>query len=756
VTEETGRVRAKRLRGSLSSAAITGIQDTQQFYEFGPFRLDPTERKLLRGNEIVALTPMAFDTLVLLVRNSGHLMEKDDLIRMLWPDTFVEEGSLSNNIFLLRKALGDDPAFIETVPRRGYRFVGAVRQVPSGPAARIEKLPAESPALVQARDRRPRGSNRRKVAVSALSGVVCALAILLFYPKFRPRAEPGAFAAVPFATYPGVEGCPAFSPDGSQIVFSWNGDPDSQMPRSAGYNFPGSQNEDLYVKVIGHENLVRLTHHPSEYVCAAWSPDGRQIAFHRMSGSDTGLYVIPALGGPERKLRSTAISHWFEVIPISWSPDGKWIAYVDSLPGDERRLFLLSVETLERREIPHTAECLADWLPAFSHDGKHLAYFCLQNPHQFENRLYTVATSGGVPRLLTTVDGWWGPGAPAWTADDKRLIFANPGYGTLGTGSRLYEVNLAEGALRKLPLTQNAYEPALSTKGDKLAFTSTISDGHSEIWRKDLLNPKSAATKLIPSTYPQQKQQYSPDGKHIAFESERSGIREVWVSDADGRNLVQISNFKEPRTETPRWSPDSQRIVFSSAESGRGEAYIADISERVPRKVVTNIPDISFPSWSHDGKWIYFLSNAANPGIYRCPADGGDAVLLTALPPGDLGMSAMESFDGETVYFTRFAFNAPVEMVSMKRPGTISVLKPVPRVLNLYAWTLVQGGIYFVPADAPKSVRYFDFKTEEIRQILDMDKDFGYGLSVSQDGHWILYSQMDEVNSNIMIVENFR
>jgi TolB-like protein/DNA-binding winged helix-turn-helix (wHTH) protein/Tfp pilus assembly protein PilF len=107
-------------------------QARAEFYEFGPFRLEPHERRLLRGNEIVALTPKALDTLLLLVRNSGHLLEKDDLIRMLWPDTFVEEGSLSNHIFLLRKALGDDPEYIETVPRRGYRFVGSVHQLPDG------------------------------------------------------------------------------------------------------------------------------------------------------------------------------------------------------------------------------------------------------------------------------------------------------------------------------------------------------------------------------------------------------------------------------------------------------------------------------------------------------------------------------------------------------------------------------------------------------------------------------------------------
>jgi DNA-binding winged helix-turn-helix (wHTH) protein/tetratricopeptide (TPR) repeat protein len=128
------------LRDSPLVAQETPSQETLRVYEFGPFRLDPAERRLLRGNEIVALTPKAFDTLHLLVRNSGRLLEKDDLIRLLWPDTIVEEGSLSNHIFLLRKALGDDLAFIETVPRRGYRFVGAVRQFPLAAPTSTEPL----------------------------------------------------------------------------------------------------------------------------------------------------------------------------------------------------------------------------------------------------------------------------------------------------------------------------------------------------------------------------------------------------------------------------------------------------------------------------------------------------------------------------------------------------------------------------------------------------------------------------------------
>src|SRR5918993_1223402 len=99
-------------------------------YEFGPFRLDPAERLLLREGEAVPLEPKVFDTLLLLVRNSGHLLAKDELMNNVWPDAVVEEGSLTRNISTLRRALGEGEnglRYIETVPRRGYRFVARVR-----------------------------------------------------------------------------------------------------------------------------------------------------------------------------------------------------------------------------------------------------------------------------------------------------------------------------------------------------------------------------------------------------------------------------------------------------------------------------------------------------------------------------------------------------------------------------------------------------------------------------------------------------
>src|SRR5215471_4382703 len=114
----------------------------QCHYEFGPFRLDGEERVLRREGEIVPLTPKALETLFVLVERRGHLVERDDLIKEVWPDAFVEEGNLSVHISALRKALGEGPgqrSYIETVPRRGYRFTASVHEVDEDPDVIVEK-----------------------------------------------------------------------------------------------------------------------------------------------------------------------------------------------------------------------------------------------------------------------------------------------------------------------------------------------------------------------------------------------------------------------------------------------------------------------------------------------------------------------------------------------------------------------------------------------------------------------------------------
>src|SRR5215813_11964758 len=122
----------KFLEGSCRVFGAAMSHSTNDLYEFGPFRLDATERLLLCEGESVSLTPKAFDLLLALAKHHGHLLEKDELMKKVWPDTFVEEANLSYNISLIRKALGDGEngqRYIETVPKRGYRFVAGVREL---------------------------------------------------------------------------------------------------------------------------------------------------------------------------------------------------------------------------------------------------------------------------------------------------------------------------------------------------------------------------------------------------------------------------------------------------------------------------------------------------------------------------------------------------------------------------------------------------------------------------------------------------
>jgi len=225
------------------------------------------------------------------------------------------------------------------------------------------------------------------------------------------------------------------------------------------------------------------------------------------------------------------------------------------------------------------------------------------------------------------------------------------------------------------------------------------------------------------------------------------------MSDADGTHLVQLSNFKNALTGTPRWSPDSKKIAFDSRESGHPEVYVVDISERVPRMLVTKISEAMMPSWSHDGEWIYFVSGGtAGQKLYRCPISGGDAVLLSEAG----GWYPLESLDGETVYFPSSADRNVLNALSLKHPSAESPLEGMPRVATYNMWTVGPGGIYFARAEAPQSVCYFDFATKKSHLLFEAAKPFWPSLSVSSDGRWILYSQWDEDNADIMLVDHFR
>jgi len=649
--------------------------------------------------------------------------------------------------------------------------LGTVRRVPPAAETAVTKALAKAPAdrfatagafaaaLTAASTRATRP--RWRSAGGALAAVVIIIigAAAWFYASRNSRLVRNYPNVMPFTSSPGQKFDPVFSPDGNEIAYVWKGETDDTV--------------DLYVKLIGAVGPLRLTSGPAKEYCPSWSPDGRYIAFVRDEAPDSkaafqltpalggaelvrdeasvgkaAYYLIPALGGAERKIGEAYGQAYVFGRCIDWSRDGKYLIVADRMaPQDSRSsILLLSVEDGQRNAlVPQPDLYVAD--PTLSPDGKAVAY--AQGAGFIAGDIYVAPASGGRSHRLTS-DGRFLAGL-AWTPDGREIVFSSDRGGLL----RLWRIGVSGGTQELVNgVGEGARSPTISSKGDRLAYIHRRVDAN--IWRTPgpgWRGRRPAPMRVIASSRADYEAAFSPDGKRIAFASDRSGNVEIWICNSDGTNQTQLTSLKAADSGSPRWSPDGKTIAFDARLEGHGDIFVISVDGGAPRRLTSDPVENNVPAWSRDGKWIYFSSNrTGNWQIWKVPSAGGGAVQVTK----NGGFAAQDSPHAGFLYV--WLEGGTVWRMPVQGGEPVRVLQGV----QLFTWWKVgRHGIYFIDGSTtPAHVRFLDFLTQRVRTITSLDVGYvtpgGSYFDVSPDEQWFVFDRVDQAESDIMLVENFR
>ncbi len=701
--------------------------DVSEPVRFGTFEADLRTGELRKNGRRIRLPHQSFAVLGMLLGRPGELITREELRGRLWsPDTTVEyEQGLNAAVNRLRDALGDSaaaPRFIETLPRRGYRFIGTIETAPRAPAT--AEVAASPPRL------RGRGMLMRRAATWLAVAAVAAgfwLAARGGCVNKGNQATTGVPAPRPLTTLAGEEIAPSLSPDGSHVAFGWNG----------GAGGPGF---DVYVKAVDSERVLRLTHTPARWVSPAWSPDGSRIAFTRVGEASSGIFILPALGGAERRLTDDTASTG-PFAQVSWSPDGKHLAYSATDASGSHVVRVLALDDLTTETVS-TGGCMDAGLPAFSADGRRLALVCTTSVAVYN--VDVVDRSRRTSSRLASMMGY--PAGLTWAADDRSVVVANDA----GDGGRLWSLT-PDGPTSRLPFGEDGSAPAVARSNGRMAYVRGWKNV--DIWRVDLTAARldQASTRVVASSRVDIMPRYSPDGARIAFQSNRTGAEEIWISNADGASPIRLTASNGPLVGAPAWCSDGRRVAYDSRATGTAAIHIATIGAGLPRILETTEQNLALPVWSGDCRWI--IASNGRSALFSVPAEGGRAERFTRQP------SYYAQVSGDRVIFNVKAPEGVTLWTRRIEGGEERPLDNMPRLRYDDGWVASSTGIYFITsATGRAALHVYDFATRTTRRLGWIARTpmplGGLGLSVSPDERWLLLGLVDEAQSDLMWVDS--
>jgi DNA-binding winged helix-turn-helix (wHTH) protein/Tol biopolymer transport system component len=596
-------------------------------WQFEGFKVMTEMRLLIAGETSVPLTSKAFDTLVVLIENSGRVVTKDELLRSVWPDVEVEEGNLTQQIFLLRKALGEtaqQPRYIVTIPGHGYRFTASVNAISGGPATTVSANGAALPAT----------GPRRGVPFirtgSALFGVI-ALAAIVLVPRWMPMEKAGVpmdfTRHVTRITESGKATSSAISRDGRYVAYVEN---------------DGDQNS-LWVRQVGTEGKAQLVpRQPLAMAHLSFSPDSKYLYFARESprGPTFTLSRIPVIGGVEMPVLDDVDS------PVSFSPDGR--EFVFQRGTDQGSQIVVAAvgdgshRILATRKSPLMFSVFApDWSP----DGKVVAASVIDASNGSKS-IVLLPVDNSSSRELYTSDSLIG--RLRWLPDGSGLLTViSEGregrlFGRL-SGGRIWRIGYPSGRAERLTSDLVDHDPCcLDILANGSAVASVVNTLVSDLW-------------IAPADHLDALEQLTWDHPVLS--------RHSWLPDNDTMVYHDLSGrlnavHKDRRVFTLSL-PDGQKAAghISTCGDGRYVVFRAVPGNKIWRVTpnaggavrLTNGSNDFNPACSPDGKWVLYASHEADhTSLWRVSIESGSPTPLNVVDSYDV----LPSPSGRMIYYS--------------------------------------------------------------------------------------------------------
>ncbi len=733
-------------------------KQSDHLYEFGSFSLDAQERLLLHDGNPIPISSKTFEALLVLIQNAGHLVTKDDLLKQLWPDTFVEEANLAKHISLLRKALGETPngqEYIETVPKYGYRFAADVRERNGAPAEADRRSLDEAgapiiglaPTLARGQGgtasaihgvkrnglnpATPRSRKLARVMIVAAIAVVLGAGIGIQKWFSRSRVPKLENVQITWLTESGMAEDVAISADGRYVA----------------YALRDSEKQSLWVRQVATRSDIQIMPPGvGKFQGLAFSPDGDRIYFVHTEQDNPffrNLYAIPVLGGPSRKIIGDIDS------PISFSPDGRQFAF--ELDVGRRNSVEVHVANADGSgvrvlaSLENTSGFLFQPGLNWSPDGRTIAVSSKHfgKPERWSLNIVSTAT-GSVRELYSSTSGL---GRPIWLPGNILLV---PHDDVTLHRQQLWTISYPRGEARRFTNDLTDYDDALDITRDGTTVAAIASKVKSNVW-------------VVQSTAPFEGQQITSgelplldiaensDGKILVT----SGDGALRIMNADGSQRAVFTEIHEAGWLTPC----GRFLVLASRVSGTTVLMRVDVDGTNPVKLVAG--SLWAPACSPDGEFVFYVNVDMPQKIWRLPIEGGTPVEIAIIPADSISGRLAVSPDGKFLayaydnYTDPSAFGYSLAVIPASGGAAVQTCR-VPSWIWGPRWSPDGKSLqYLMTRDNATNLWEHPLAGGKPRQLTKFTSGQIFAFNWSLDGKRMLLTR-GETTSDVVLLSNLR